>query len=84
MKTRNTKINKLAGAKRCLLTGTLLLLAGVATAQTEKELKGRVVGPEGKPIPGAIVNIAEESRLVLSDDNGFFILKGVKNTDELV
>lgn len=83
MKTRNTKINKLAGAKRCLLTGTLLLLAGVATAQTEKELKGRVVDPEGKPIPGAIVNIAEESRLVLSDDNGFFILKGVKNTDEL-
>ena len=46
-------------------------------------LKGRILDAEGKPIAGAVVNVAEQSRIVLSDENGFFFLKNVKADDEL-
>jgi TonB-linked SusC/RagA family outer membrane protein len=52
-------------------------------AQDEKTLRGRIVDNEGEPIAGAIVNVAESSRIALSDENGFFDLKNVKSTDEI-
>ena len=30
-------------------------------------LKGRVVDPEGNPVPGAMVNLAEQSKMVFTD-----------------
>jgi len=52
-------------------------------AQEAGVLKGRILDAEGKPIAGAVVNVAEQSRIVLSDENGFFFLKNVKADDEL-
>jgi TonB-linked SusC/RagA family outer membrane protein len=54
-----------------------------AWAQSESVLRGRIVDSEGKPLAGAVVNVAESSRIALSDENGFFDLKNVKSTDEI-
>lgn len=61
----------------------LLLAAGTLRAQDTQMLKGRIVDPEGNPVIGAIVNVAEENRIVLSDAEGYFYLKGVAASDEI-
>lgn len=66
-----------------MLLGTFLLLGSAAWAQNAQMLKGRVVDAEGNPIAGAVVNVAEQSRIALSDENGYFTLKNVKPDDEL-
>lgn len=48
-----------------------------------KTLRGRIVDQDGKPIAGAIVNVSEASRIALSDQNGYFSLKKVKDADEI-
>jgi TonB-linked SusC/RagA family outer membrane protein len=52
-------------------------------AQNEQTLRGRIVDDEGNPIAGAIVNVTESSHIAFSDENGFFDLKNVRNTDEI-
>ena len=79
----NHIMNKLAGISKFLLLGVLIILSGTVRAQDEQILKGRILDPDGTPIPGAIVNVTEQSRIALSDDNGFFSLKNVKVGDEL-
>ncbi|MDR1341988.1 MAG: TonB-dependent receptor [Prevotellaceae bacterium] len=78
-------VKKLAGASKFLLI--MLLFSAIshsAAAQSESNaLRGRIVDSEGKPIAGAIVNVAESSRIALSDENGFFDLKNVKSADEI-
>lgn len=66
-----------------LLIGALLVIAGTAWAQDDQSLKGRITDTEGNPIAGAVVNVAEQSRIALSDVNGYFSLKNVKPADEL-
>lgn len=46
-------------------------------------LTGRIVDKSGNPIAGAVVNIAEQSRIAVSDKAGYFKLKKVKPMDEL-
>lgn len=79
----NHIIKKLTGAGKALLLGTLLLATSTVWAQNAQTLKGRIVDAEGNPIAGAVVNVAEESRIVLSDENGYFSLKNVKASDEI-
>lgn len=79
----NHIIRKLAGAGKALLLGALLLVTATVWAQSEQSLKGRVIDSEGNPIVGAVVNIAEQSRIVLTDKDGIFTLSGVKLTDEI-
>lgn len=79
----NHIIRKLAGAGKALLLGALLLVTATVWAQSEQSLKGRVIDSEGNPIAGAVVNIAEQSRIVLTDKDGIFTLSGVKLTDEI-
>lgn len=83
MYNMNHIIRKLAGAGKALLLGTLLLVTATVWAQSEQSLKGRVIDSEGNPIVGAVVNIAEQSRIVLTDKDGIFTLSGVKLTDEI-
>lgn len=73
----------MSGQGKYLLTA--LVAAGcVSTALADgRELKGRVTDPEGNPIPGAIVNVAEQSRIVLTDKDGYFTLKDVAYDDEV-
>ncbi|WP_297328129.1 TonB-dependent receptor [uncultured Bacteroides sp.] len=79
----NHIINKLAVASKAFLLLTLLFAVGTAWAQNTQILKGRIVDATGNPIAGAVINIAEESRIVLSDENGYFSLKNVKASDEI-
>lgn len=83
MYNMNHIIRKLAGAGKALLLGALLLVTATVWAQSEQSLKGRVIDSEGNPIVGAVVNIAEQSRIVLTDKDGIFTLSGVKLTDEI-
>lgn len=68
---------------KLLLVPVLVMSAGTTWAQIERTLKGRIVDENGKPIAGAVVNVAESSRIALSDKDGIFQLKGVKVADEL-
>ncbi|MDO4164015.1 MAG: TonB-dependent receptor [Bacteroides sp.] len=77
-------INKLTGAGRLLLLAVLMVMTGTIQAQVERVLKGRIVDSEGNGIAGAIINIAEQNRLALSDADGYFSLKNVKVGDELL
>lgn len=61
----------------------LMLLGNAAWAQELKTLKGRIVNAEGDPIAGAVVNVAEASRIALTDREGWFSLKKVKQADEI-
>ena len=47
-------------------------------------LSGRIVNKDGAPVEGAVVNIAEESRIAVTDKQGYFKLKKVKALDELI
>lgn len=67
---------------RRLLATALVACAGNAMLSA-REVKGRVIDPEGTPIPGAVVNVAEQSRIALSDKDGYFILKDVNFDDEV-
>lgn len=79
IKLKNRKI----GFKRILLMAAMIMTVGLAWAQELKTLEGRVVNVAGEPIIGAVVNVAEASRIALSDKDGFFKLKNVKIADEL-
>ena len=41
-------------------------------------LKGRIIGPDGDPIPRARVAIENETQVVLTEDNGTFVLGGIR------
>ncbi|GAO29070.1 TonB-dependent receptor [Geofilum rubicundum JCM 15548] len=72
-----------AGAFKLLLMGVFFLATLTTFAQEAKILKGQIVDSEGNPISGAIVNVAESSRIVLSDADGYFSLENVKVNDEI-
>lgn len=71
-----------ATRRRVLLLLAVLFVCRVAGAQ--ETLNGRVTDVEGKPLAGAIINVAEASRIVLSGVDGKFSLKNVKNGDEII
>lgn len=73
----------MSGVKRALLLSFIILLSCVANAQDGRVLKGRIVDLDGNPIPGAVVNVSEASRIALSDKEGYFNLKNVKLADEI-
>jgi TonB-dependent receptor len=58
----------------------LTLMAGVsalATAQPAGTIRGQVVGPDGEPIAGAAVMLAQGGRGVLTDASGRFVIAGM-------
>ncbi|MBN1183395.1 MAG: SusC/RagA family TonB-linked outer membrane protein, partial [Bacteroidales bacterium] len=79
----NNLLKNLTGVVKLLLMGVLFLIASKVCAQEEKVLKGTIIDTDGNPIYGAIVNVTESSRIVLSDENGKFSLKNVKISDEI-
>jgi len=83
-KNSNYIKNKWTGTGKFLLTGVLIFLACNVLAQGEQVLKGRVTDSIGNPIAGAVINVSEQSRIALSDKDGYFNLKNVKQDDELV
>lgn len=72
-------------AFQCLLIGACMALTNLsAGAQAERTLKGRVVNAAGEPVIGAIVNVTEQSRIAVSDQNGHFNLKKVALSDSIL
>ena len=61
----------------------LAMTATVALAQTGRTVKGRVVDGEGQPLAGAVVNLGEGLKMVLSDENGLFEINKVAADDEI-
>lgn len=68
---------------KCFLFIIALMLVNTGKAQESKTLKGRVTDTDGNPIAGAIVNVVEASRIAVTDAEGYFTLKNVKNADEI-
>ncbi len=84
MYNMNHIIDKYSAIGRIVLLGMLLFMVCPTWAQhSGQTLKGRIVDSEGNPIVGAVVNIAEQSRIALSDTDGYFSLKDVKASDEI-
>ena len=81
----NNIIKQLTNVGRRLLCAALVIgSAAVAfAAPTGNVLKGRVVDPEGNPIPGAAVNLAEQSKVVFTDENGLFSINDANYDDEV-
>lgn len=79
----NTIIKHFSVPVRFLAAALLLACSLTLRAAGEHEIKGRVVDPDGKPIPGAVVNVAEQSRIVLTDADGAFTLVGAMPEDEV-
>ena len=75
--------SKFSVSAKTLTLGTLLLSSTCVMAQKTQELKGRIVDSQGDPVIGAVVNIAEQSGIVLTDAQGYFTLKNVGKTDEI-
>ena len=61
----------------------LLMTSTVALADSGKTLKGRVVDQDGQPVIGAVVNLGEGLKMVLTDEEGRFELTKVDATDEV-
>ena len=80
MTIMNNRINIIA---KSLLVVAMVGLSMMATAQNASILKGRVVNADGEPVVGAVVNVAEDNRIVLTDENGNFTLKGFKADDDV-
>jgi len=76
--TKNTTRQGMRPLAALLVASTLSM--SVATAA---DIKGRVTDPDGNPIAGAVVNVAEQSRIALTDMEGNFVLKGANNGDEI-
>lgn len=80
----NNHITLKTFASVALVLGTFLFGGVEVTAQTDGgEFKGRVLDNEGNPIAGAVVNVAEQSRIALTDNDGYFTLKSVNKNDEI-
>lgn len=79
----NTIIKHISAPARLVAAATLIAAASSASAAGDQELKGRVVDPDGKPVAGAIVNVSEQSKIVLSDKDGYFTITGALPDDEV-
>src|SRR5882672_5052411 len=60
------------------LTGLLLLIGQFAIAQTTGNIKGKVTTSEGEAIPMATISLKGVSGGATADEDGFFILKNIK------
>ncbi len=76
-------VNSMSSKGKLLVTAMLLGGSLVMNAAGGREVKGRVVDPDGNPIAGAVLNLAERSRIVLSDKDGYFTLSDVEYEDEV-
>lgn len=77
-----------SNTSRALGIATLItsMCSTIAFAQTDEgqTLTGRILDNCGQPVVGAVVNVAEQSKIALTDDNGVFQLNNVKLYDEIL
>lgn len=81
----NNIIKYMSQKGRLALTAAVIAGCSISAlaAKTGNVLKGRVVDPDGKPVPGAVVNLAEQSKVVFTDEDGNFSIKDANYDDEV-
>ncbi len=81
----NNIIEYMSNKGKLVLASAFIAGSGMTAlaAVTGNTLKGKVVDPEGNPIPGAVVNLAEQSKIVFTDENGEFSIKDANYDDEV-
>lgn len=81
----NNIIEYITRKGRLALTAALAIGCSIAVYadKTGNVLKGKVVDPDGNPIPGAVVNLAEQSKLVFTDEDGNFSISDANYDDEV-
>jgi len=82
------KVIQIIMKKSYIIKGIASLLLAMATTEAVaagpgRTLKGRVLDSEGQPVVGAVVNLGEGLKMVLTDEEGNFELKKVDPTDEV-
>jgi len=78
------KYKNILKALKCAFMAALMVIAVQNTyAQSTQVLTGRIVDEQGNPIAGAVINVSEESRITLSQEDGSFKLSNVKELDEI-
>lgn len=75
--------NRSSNMLRHLFLAGMVCVSAAAFSQNTGELKGRVVNSDKEPVIGAVVNVAEDNKIVLTDENGNFTLKGVGRDDDI-
>lgn len=60
--------------KTLLFLGTLMLLFSAVALAQEKKVSGKVIAPDGSPVPFANVKIVGTTQGTAADDNGAFII----------
>ena len=82
MSSMKNKYRK-AGLGKFLLAIMLILIVTTVRSQEQKTLKGRIVNEKNEPVAGAVLNVSESSHISLSDKNGDFVLKNVRESDQI-
>ena len=61
-----------------LLTGLLLLIGEFVIGQSIGNIKGKITTAEGEAVPLATISLKDVLRGTTADEDGFFILKNIK------
>lgn len=64
-----------------LLVSLILLMGGAALAYAQPTLKGKVIDADGLPLPGVAVMVSGTSNGTMTDENGDYVLSGLKTGD---
>ena len=64
-----------------LLVSLALLMIGAASAYAQPSLKGKVTDASGQPLPGVAVMVSGTSNGTMTDENGNYVLSGLKTGD---
>ena len=64
-----------------LLVSLALLMIGAASAYAQPTLKGKVTDASGQPLPGVAVMVSGTSNGTMTDENGNYVLSGLKTGD---
>lgn len=80
---KNTIKMNIHASMKFFMFFAIILISQMVSAQGLSTLNGRIFNQNNEPLSGAEVNVVESSKIVLTDHEGFFSLKGVKPGDEI-
>jgi TonB-linked SusC/RagA family outer membrane protein len=69
---------------KLLVAAFLFAVTVLAAYGQENEMKGQILDEAGNPIQGAVINVSEQNKIVLSDEQGYFVLSKFVDDDEII
>ena len=67
-----------------LLVSLIFLMGGAALSFAQPTLKGKVTDADGLPLPGVAVLVSGTTNGTVTDENGNYVLSGLKTGDEVL